>query len=47
MNHNALSFEIEGDLWAQPVAVPLLLRTDLDLESGKVHVAQAEQRRRP
>jgi type VI secretion system protein ImpF len=46
MNHNALSFEIEGDLWAQPVALPLLLRTDLDLESGHVHVVPAEQRRR-
>lgn len=46
MNHNALSFEIEGDLWAQPVALPLLLRTDLDLESGHVNVVPAEQRRR-
>ncbi|MBC3949947.1 type VI secretion system baseplate subunit TssE [Pseudomonas sp. DOAB1069] len=46
MNHNALSFEIEGDLWAEPVALPLLLRTDLDLESGHVTVAPAEQRRR-
>ena len=32
-NHNALSFEIEGDLWAQPVPLRLLLQTDLDLES--------------
>lgn len=47
MNHNALSFEIEGDLWAQPVALPLLLRTDLDLESGHVRVVPAERRRRP
>jgi len=46
MNHNALSFEIEGDLWAQPAALPLLLRTDLDLESGHVRVAPAERRRR-
>lgn len=46
MTHNALSFEIEGDLWAQPLALPLLLRTDLDLESGHVHVMPAEQRRR-
>lgn len=45
MNHNALSFEIEGDLWAQPVALPLLLRTDLDLESGHVQVVPARQRR--
>ncbi|CAK9892367.1 MULTISPECIES: type VI secretion system baseplate subunit TssE [Pseudomonas] len=47
MNNNALSFEIEGDLWAQPAALPLLLRTDLDLESGHVRVAPAERRRRP
>jgi len=46
MNHNALSFEIEGDLWAQPVALPLLLRTDLDLESGHVQVVSAEQWKR-
>ncbi|MDD1012341.1 MULTISPECIES: type VI secretion system baseplate subunit TssE [Pseudomonas] len=46
MNNNALSFEIEGDLWAQPAALPLLLRTDLDLESGHVRVAPAERRRR-
>jgi type VI secretion system protein ImpF len=47
MNHNALSFEIQGDLWAQPVALPLLLRTELDLESGHVRVLPADQRRRP
>jgi type VI secretion system protein ImpF len=46
MNYNALSFEIEGDLWAEPVALPLLLRTDLDLESGHVSVVPAEQRKR-
>ncbi|WP_218177371.1 type VI secretion system baseplate subunit TssE [Pseudomonas gingeri] len=46
MNHNALSFEIEGDLWALPASLPLLLRTDLDLESGHVRVVPAEQRRR-
>lgn len=46
MNHNALSFEIEGDLWAQPVPLRLLLQTDLDLESGHVRVVNADQRRR-
>ncbi|MBP0943513.1 type VI secretion system baseplate subunit TssE [Pseudomonas alliivorans] len=46
MNHNAMSFEIQGDLWAQPVPLPLLLRTELDLESGHVRVMPAEQRRR-
>lgn len=47
MNHNALSFEIEGDLWAQPMPLRLMLQTDLDLESGHVRVVNAEQRRRP
>lgn len=46
MNHNALSFEIEGDLWAQPMPLRLLLRTDLDLETGHVQVLPADQRRR-
>jgi type VI secretion system protein ImpF len=46
MNVNALSFEIEGDLWAQPVPLPLLLRTELDLESGHMHVVPAGQRSR-
>lgn len=46
MNANALSFEIEGDLWAQPAALPLLLQTDLDLESGQVRVAPVLRRRR-
>ncbi|MDV9031541.1 MULTISPECIES: type VI secretion system baseplate subunit TssE [unclassified Pseudomonas] len=46
MNANALSFEIEGDLWAQPAALPLLLQTDLDLESGQVRVTTADRRRR-
>ncbi|MGG2398354.1 type VI secretion system baseplate subunit TssE [Pseudomonas sp. SH1-B] len=46
MNHNALSFEIQGDLWAEPAPLPLLLRTELDLESGHVQVLPAAQRRR-
>ncbi|CAH0274725.1 type VI secretion system baseplate subunit TssE [Pseudomonas mediterranea] len=46
MNHNALSFEIEGDLWAQPVPLRLMLQTDLDLETGHVRVVNADQRRR-
>lgn len=33
-NHNALGFEIEGDLWAQPVPLRFYLNTELDLESG-------------
>lgn len=46
MNHNALSFEIEGDLWAQPMPLRLLLKTELDLETGHVQVVPSDQRRR-
>lgn len=46
MNVNALNFEIEGDLWAQPVPLPLLLHTELDLETGHMQVVPAGQRRR-
>ncbi|MEN0108317.1 MAG: type VI secretion system baseplate subunit TssE [Pseudomonas sp.] len=46
MDHNALSFEIEGDLWADPVPLRLLLTTNLDLETGRVFIAPAEQRKR-
>lgn len=46
MNHNALSFEIEGDLWAQPMPLRLLLKTQLDLETGHVQVIPNDARRR-
>lgn len=47
MDHNALSFEIEGDLWAEPVPLRLWLTTNLDLETGRVQIAPSEARRRP
>lgn len=34
--HNVIEFEIRGHLWAQPVPLEMLLRTQLDLEGGKV-----------
>ncbi|HMW22520.1 MAG TPA: type VI secretion system baseplate subunit TssE [Burkholderiaceae bacterium] len=36
--HNLIEFEIRGLLWAQPVPLELLLRTQLDLEAGQVLV---------
>ncbi|MEX8496334.1 type VI secretion system baseplate subunit TssE [Leptothrix ochracea] len=36
--HNVIEFEIRGFLWAQPVPLELLLRTQLDLEAGQVRV---------
>ncbi len=38
MNHNALNFDIEGQLWAQPVPLRFLLKTEVDFESGTVTV---------
>jgi type VI secretion system lysozyme-related protein len=38
MNHNALSFDVEAELWAQPLPLRLFLRTAVDLESGSVEV---------
>ena len=34
----ALSFTIEGRLWAQPAPIRLLLKTDIDLDIGSVTV---------
>jgi type VI secretion system protein ImpF len=39
MSHNAIIFEIEGELWAQPVSQRVLLRTEIDLELGSVKVS--------
>ena len=36
--HNVIEFEIRGHLWAQPVPLEILLRTQLDLEAGQVEV---------
>ncbi|MDD1621623.1 MAG: type VI secretion system baseplate subunit TssE [Methylococcaceae bacterium] len=38
MNQHAMSFKIEGDLWAQPLPIHLYIRSDLDLETGEVSV---------
>jgi type VI secretion system protein ImpF len=36
--HNVIEFEIRGLMWAQPVPLEMLLRTQLDLEAGQVQV---------
>lgn len=36
--HNVIEFEIRGHLWAQPIPLEILLRTQLDLEAGQVEV---------
>jgi type VI secretion system protein ImpF len=41
--HNRLVFELQGELWAQPVPERLFLRTELDLEMGKIVVSDYTQ----
>jgi type VI secretion system protein ImpF len=38
-NHNVIGIQIEGHLWAQPVPMELLIRTEIDLETGRVEIA--------
>lgn len=37
-SHNHIAIEITGLLWAQPVPLEVLIRTELDLETGQVDV---------
>ncbi len=39
--HNVIEFQIHGYLWAQPIPLELMLRTQLDLEAGQVRVHDA------
>jgi len=39
MNHNAMTFDIEGELWAEPVPLHMYMKTEIDLEIGSVSVS--------
>lgn len=39
-HHNVISFRITCHLWAQPVPFELMLRTEVDLESGQVEIQE-------
>ncbi|MPZ18955.1 MAG: type VI secretion system baseplate subunit TssE [Luteitalea sp.] len=43
-HHNIIGVEIYGHLWAQPVPVELLVRTEIDLETGEVQIADLASR---
>ena len=45
-HHNVISLQIAGLLWAQPVPIELLLRTQFDLESGQSRVEETSAGRR-
>lgn len=36
MSSNAMAFDIEGELWAQPLPIHLYIKTEIDLETGNV-----------
>jgi len=41
MGKNAMVFEIEGELWGNPIPTSLFLKTEIDLETGNVNVLQS------
>ena len=41
MNPNILRFEIEAELWAQPLPLTLYLMTEVDLETGQCSILRA------
>lgn len=42
-HHNVVSVQIRGQLWAQPVPLDLLLRTEVDLETGRMELRDLGQ----
>lgn len=42
MSRNALTFLIQGQLWAQPLPINLLLSTELDLETGAAAISEVK-----
>ena len=42
-HHNQIGFRISGQLWAQPVPLELMLHTDIDLETGRVDIREANR----
>lgn len=44
MDHNALSFDIEAELWALPVPLHLYMKTEVDLDIGSVRVTDTSGR---
>ena len=43
LNHNAITFDVEGELWALPLPVRLFLRTDVDLEAGNISIVEVSR----
>lgn len=43
--HNTMRFEIDAELWAQPLPLQLALQTSIDLETGEAIVFEAARAR--
>lgn len=43
-HHNVVGVQIRGQLWAQPVPIEMLVRTEIDLETGRVEIADLGSR---
>lgn len=41
-HHNQIGIRINGQMWAQPVPLELMLHTDIDLETGRVAVREGK-----
>lgn len=41
MDRRSLVFEIESEMWAQPLPLNLYLKTEVDLETGRMDLAEA------
>jgi type VI secretion system protein ImpF len=44
MGRNALSFEIEGELWAHPAPLHVVLKSEIDLDTGDTRVTEQGDR---
>ncbi len=40
MDQQALIFNIESEMWAQPIPLNLYLKTEVDLETGNFKVSE-------
>jgi type VI secretion system protein ImpF len=40
MNHNAMTFDIYGELWADPAPLHMYMKTEIDLEIGDVNITE-------
>ena len=45
-HHNLLQFELRGELWSIPFLIELLIRSELDLETGRNHRRSVDNRSR-